>query len=204
MNYATIVILMVLSLQATIGWTQSIQQDLPMTDLRRPQLAARNLAIYEQQAILKLRDVLDYVSLIGSSQYDATMRETATESVDIAFASEALIACDWVLKKEENASTCELSAILQELLKSHYVSMQIEAENIRIKQALKQQSETEYTGQLAYQQVVSVKQKTTETAQKTKQNIVLDFTLKRIVKQFGTEQDEVWEVQFLNVKSKAK
>ena len=202
MNYAIIVILMLL--HATVGWTQSIQQDLPMTDLRRPQLAARNLAIYEQQAILKLRDVLDYVSLIGSSQYDATMRATATESVEAAFDGEALIACNWVLTTEKEGATCSLTTLLQTLLNKAPAILQIEAKNIRIKQGLKQQSETEYTGQLIYQQLVSVQKTPTETAQKTKQNIILDFTLKRIVKQFGTDQDEVWEVQFLSVKSKVK
>ena len=56
-------------------------QDYAMNALLNVNLSTQNLTNYEQQAVQKMQDLLDYITIIGSSKYNKTMRETALESV---------------------------------------------------------------------------------------------------------------------------
>lgn len=196
-----------LFLNTMVGWAQVVQQDLPMHDLRKLHLAPSNLATYEQQAILKLKDILDYVALIGCQEYETTMRKTVLESVLSTFDPSALAPCDWMLpisKTRHDQATCTLSEVLNQLFATKYNSLQMDYQNIVIRTPLKQDTPDRYLGQLMYQQVVRFKTTSNAVAKETRQTIVLDVALNRAVKHFGMEQEKIWEIQFLGVTSLSK
>jgi len=186
-------------------------QDYAMNDLRNANLNSRSLVNYEEQAVQKLQDILDYMTIIGSSKYNESMRKTALESVLNDFDAKAKINCNWIkdldehqpekeLKKEEVLS-CQPQKILKKLFDANYYEVQIVYEDVSIQNKLQKQVDGNYRGRLEFvQSIQSKKSETDETFLKNlKRAFQMEFILKRVKKKFGNEKEEVWEVQFLGM-----
>jgi len=183
--------------------------DKALNDLRSTSLAKRQLMNYEQQAVLKLQDALDYITIVGSHKYNKTMRSTALKSVVDKFVVDAQGACEWLrikestapktLRKKEKKSTCLIADKLQELLDNAPYDLQLNYTELRIEKALKRQLDGSYNGQLSYIQAIKTKNKVGDQHQQLAERIPVDFVLKRVKKQFGSTIEEVWEVFFVEV-----
>lgn len=204
MNY-TLAILssFLLFTQMLIGQSAQVQ-DYALDNLRGIELNSNNLVIYEEQAILKLQDMLDYMALIGSSQYNDVLRETAMETVLANFDETARVPCNWVLnnslEQAKDGASCTPVKMLKELFTAAYYEIKVSYETVRINQPLKKLPDGNYRGQLLYQQEVATQKiKNTPSEMASQKAIKIDFLLERVEKKFGDEQEIIWEIKFLGM-----
>ncbi|BDS13928.1 hypothetical protein [Aureispira anguillae] len=204
MNYTLAILSSFLLLtQMLIGQSAQVQ-DYALDNLRGIELNSNNLVIYEEQAILKLQDMLDYMALIGSSQYNDVLRETAMETVLANFDETARVSCDWVLnnglEQAKDGASCTPVKMLKELFAAAYYEIKVNYETVRINQPLKKLPDGNYRGQLLYQQEVATQKiKNTPSKMATPKAIKIDFLLERVEKKFGDEQEIIWEIKFLGM-----
>ena len=190
-----------LLLYTNICFTQSAGQDFAMNDLHNVHLNVQNLNTYEEQALLKLKDMLDYLSIIGSGKYNREMRETTLKSVLLNFVDKAELNCNWLIDDAENTSSelkCLAEVLLKDFLKADYYDFQMNVKDVRILEKLKKSDNGNYTGRLSFEQSFQLKISARDSnyyQQKTKA-FEIDFLLLRVNKKFGNEEEEVWEVQF--------
>lgn len=193
-----------LSIQVCFG--QAVGHvDNALTDLKTNHLSAKNLSIYEEQAILKLKDVLDYASIVGSPKYNLELREVALDAVLLSFDENARLSCSWLLVGEKNttsknSSSCTPKEVLGQLLKAQsFDEFFVSGKNIAVKKKLRQLSEDTYQGQLVYQQEFRKKDLNGKTVQEKVNTIRIEYLLKRVDKQFGSTSTMVWEVKLLGM-----
>jgi hypothetical protein len=200
-----IIVIFLLLTEFTLGQSVAMPNNA-FDDLRSTNLNRENLSVYEEQAVLKLQDVLDYGMIIGSQKYNLELRETALEATLSSFDKAAKLPCTWLLEpktktvKNKNAS-CTAAQLFQALLEMPSYELEILRENIRIEEKLRKISKNTYQGELIYeQQVKTKKNKTTSTFKEGKKEVIrIQFLLKRIDKQFGSTKEVVWEVKFLGM-----
>lgn len=201
MHYTIFVLLLI----TTASFAQSVQiKDLPMEDLHSTKLAALQLATFEEQALLKLQDVLDYIAIIGSHKYDLAMREATLNSVLMAFDKETKLFCDRLeltkaTPKKEQKATCQPKDILEKLLKNAVYEVQFNYNKLKIREKLSPQMDGSYKGSLFYEQQLNTKKQVEKDkwVEGDVNFVVVHFVLKRVQKKFGTQQEEVWEIQLL-------
>ena len=200
-----IIVVFLLLVEFTLG--QSIAMpDNALNDLRSTSLSRANLSVYEEQAVLKLQDVLDYGTIIGSQKYNLELRETALEATLSSFDNAAKLPCAWLLEPKTKAAknkegSCTATQLFQALLEMPSYELEIWRENIRVEENLRKVSKNIYQGALVYdQQVKTKKNKTTSTFKEGKKEVIrIQFLLKRIDKQFGNTKEVVWEVKLLGM-----
>jgi hypothetical protein len=184
--------------------------DYAMNDLRNAQLNVTSLVNYEEQAVQKLQDILDYMTIIGSTKYNESMRKTALETVLSDFDAHAKINCNWIEDLDESKSdkqlkeetpSCEPQKILNKLFAANYYEVQVVYEEVVIHNKLQKQVDGNYKGHLHFfQSIQSKKWETDEKFLKSlKKGFQMEFVLKRVKKKFGNEKEEVWEVKFLGM-----
>lgn len=200
-----IIVVFLLLVEFTFGQSVAIP-DNALEDLRSTNLSRENLSVYEEQAVLKLQDVLDYGIIIGSQKYNLELRETALKATLSSFDKAAKLPCTWLLepktKTAKNKATfCTAAQLFEALLDMPSYELEILRENIRIEKKLRKISKHTYQGELIYeQQVKTKKNKTTSTFKEGKKEVIrLQFLLKRIDKQFGSTKEVVWEIKFLGM-----
>lgn len=201
------VIMVVFLLSVKFALAQSIAlPDLALQDLKSDNLSRANLSIYEEQAVLKWQDVLDYLAIVGSQKYNLELRETALEAILSNFDKNAKLPCTWLteIKAKESKkgqTLCAAVQLFEGLLKMPSYELELWAENIKVEEALRKMSEDIYQGELVYEQQVKTKKSKTNDAFKegTKERVRIQFLLKRIHKQFGKTKEVVWEIKFLGV-----
>lgn len=201
------VIMVVFLLSVKFALAQSIAlPDLALQDLKSDNLSRANLSIYEEQAVLKWQDVLDYLAIVGSQKYNLELRETALEAILSNFDKNAKLPCTWLIEPKEKAAKnkqelCRAQDVFQELLKRPSYELELRIEGIKVQQNLHKISKDTYQGELVYQQQVKTKKnKNIETFKEGKEEqIRIQFLLKRMDKQFGTTTEVVWEIKFLGV-----
>lgn len=207
MNY-TIYILSCFLFWGTILQGQSAYNDYALEDLRELQLNNSNLVIYQKQAIIKLQDLLGYLSLVGNNQYDKTFRSMAMKSVLSHFDETASITCSWIptpsrSKKPPNhnvSSTCHPEQIIKKLLQNPYEKFQLTSQQVNVKKKLHQLLDGNYQGQLVYTQQSLIQSSKKSNSIKEEETVVtMNFLLKRVLKKFGTKSEEVWEIKFLGM-----
>lgn len=211
MNRSTIYYIVVFMLWHVLVVAQAVipERDRALADLRSTSLANYQLTNYEQQAVLKLQDVLDYITIVGSHKYNENMRFTALNSVLDNFMTNAKAGCTWLpvkasddpktLRRKTLAPKCLVKKQLETLLNNGPYEFQINYTEIRIEKALKRQLDGSYKGQLTYVQAIKTKNQNGQLNQQLTERIPVDFVLKRIQKQFGTTTEEVWEIFFVDV-----
>lgn len=207
MKYTICIICSLLCWGAIAIGQAAYHTDYALEDLRSNELNSNNIAIYEQQAIFKLQDVLDYVRLIGSGQFNLALRNTALESILVNFDHNATVFCDWINsstsknKQKKKANTnCFPQKMLRKLFQQPYYSIQVNYQQIKISKPLQKLSNGSYQGQLSYQQQLTTKtSKTAKTIKNTPSIIFIDFLLKRVSKKFGRTTEKIWEIKFINI-----
>jgi hypothetical protein len=200
-----VIVAFLLLVEFTFGQSVAMP-DNALKDLKSTNLNRANLSIYEEQAVLKLKDVLDYVTIVGSQKYNLELRETVLKTMLSSFDEKATLSCTWLFEKKEkiakkNQNLCTPKELFQVLLESPSYELEIWTENIRVQQSLRKISKETYQGELVYeQQVKTKKNKNTHTFKEGKKEVIrLQFLLKRIDKQFGSTKEVVWEVKFLGM-----
>lgn len=197
-------LIFVFSLSTSICFGQSSGHvDKALTDLKSSDLSAKNLSIYEEQAILKLKDVLDYASIVGSPKYNLELREAALETVLLSFDENASLACFWLMERRissKRSVSCPPKDVFEKLLKvKSFEELSVSGKDISVKKKLHQLSNDTYRGQLVYQQELLRKDAEGKAINSNKELIKIDYLLKRVEKQFGNTSTMVWEVKLLGM-----
>lgn len=140
----------------------------------------------EVRAQQKLLDFADYVTLIGNSTIDSTFRQQAQEQAHHLF-----IHPETTVRLEKEALSLKdfFSAIQQGEESLNYT-----VKNVEVAQPLQQESDQKYTGSLTFFQPATI-----ELSEVTYQRVV-KIWVKKVDKQFGSEQKQVWEVFLGNIK----
>lgn len=201
-----IIVVFLLLVEFTLGQSVAMP-DNALQDLKSTHLNRANLSIYEEQAVLKLKDVLDYVTIVGSQKYNLELRETVLETMLSNFDEKAKLSCSWLPSKleagkgDKDKNSCTAKELFQGLLDKPSYELEIGAQNIKIEENLHKISKETYQGELVYeQQIKTKKNKNTPTFKEGKQKIIrIQFLLKRIDKQFGSTKEVVWEIKFLGM-----
>jgi hypothetical protein len=210
-----VIVVFLLLVEVTLGQSVAMP-DNALQDLKSTHLNRANLSIYEEQAVLKLKDVLDYVTIVGSQKYNRELRETVLETMLSNFDETAKLSCTWLLENKDHPSTrdkleagngdkdknsCTAKELFQGLLDKPSYELEIGAQNIKVEESLRKISKETYQGELVYeQQIKTKKNKNTPTFKEGKQKTIrIQFLLKRIDKQFGSTTEVVWDIKFLTI-----
>jgi len=207
MNKTISLIIVVFLLLTEFTFGQSIAfPDPALEDLKSTNLSRANLSIYEEQAILKWQDVLDYIAIIGSQKYNLELRETALKTTLSNFDAKAKLPCNWLSEPKgkvigKHPTGCASQEVFQALLERPSYELEVRTKSVKIQQNLHEISKDIYQGELVYEQEIKTKKnKTTNTFQEGKTELIrVQFLLKRMDKQFGSTTEVVWEVKFLGM-----
>lgn len=195
-----VIVVFLLLVEFTLG--QSIAMpDNALQDLKSTHLNRANLSIYEEQAVLKLKDVLDYVTIVGSQKYNRELRETVLETMLSSFDEKAKLSCSWLFENKDHPTLCTPQELFQRLLDKPSYELEIWTQNIKVKENLRKISEEIYQGELIYEQQVKTKKNNNNNTFKEgkKETIRIQFLLKRVDKQFGSTKEVVWEIKFMGM-----
>lgn len=200
-----VIVAFLLFVEFTFGQSVAMP-DHALADLKSTNLNRANLSIYEEQAVLKLKDVLDYGTIVGSQKYNLELRETVMETMLSSFDETAKLSCTWLLGNKEktdkkNQRLCSPKELFQVLLEKSSYELEIWTKNINVQQNLRKISKEIYQGELVYeQQVKTKKNKSSSTFKERKKEVIhIQFLLKRVDKQFGSTKEVVWEIKFLGM-----
>lgn len=193
-----VIVVFLLLVEFTLG--QSIAMpDNALQDLKSTHLNRANLSIYEEQAVLKMKDVLDYVTIVGSQKYNRELRETVLETMLSSFDEKAKLSCSWLFENKDHPTLCTPQELFQRLLDKPSYELEIGTQNIKVKENLRKISEEIYQGELIYEQQVKTKKNSNTFKEGKKETIRIQFLLKRVDKQFGSTKEVVWEIKFLGM-----
>ena len=196
--------------QFAIGQSQSKVTDHAMDDLHEQELSVRQVSTYEEQAMLKLKDILDYTAIIGSAKYNESMRAAALESVVSYFDAKARVICDWIeigwdtgpakMRKEGEHPKCSPQKILERLAQTNNFEIEAVYQKMQISKKAIKQADGSYKGQITFElQYKTTASQNSKGVEQMKSLSIMDFELRRIKKKFGKEKELVWEIQFLGV-----
>jgi len=143
-------------------------------------LSADRLDALEVRAQQKLLDFADYVTLISDPDIDSTFRQQAQEQARQLFIHPQTL----IAREEEKLN---LDSFLDKVEQGEG-SQQYIVQNIKITQPLQQESAQQYSGTLSFSQPANV-----EMPEVTYQRVA-EIWVKKVDKQFGDEQKQVWEV----------
>lgn len=200
-----VIVVFLLLIEVTLGQSVAMP-DHALEDLRSTNLSRANLSVYEEQAVLKLQDVLDYGTIIGSQKYNLELRETALEATLSFFDKAAKLPCAWLSEKKENVrknnkNWCTPAQLFQALLERPSYELEIGRKNIHVQENLRKISKNSYQGTLVYEQEIKTKKnKNTNAFKEDKTEVIhIQFVLKRMDKQFGNTKEVVWEIKLLGM-----
>ena len=143
-------------------------------------LTEDRLSALEQRAQQKLLDFADYVSLLSDSSLDSTFLTQAEEQARQLFMPpEARI----VLAEEDFLISDFFREIQQSKDAFPYV-----VQNIRVTKSLQPSSSEQYAGKISFSQPVTVNGREITYEREA------EIRVKKVDKQFGSEQKKVWEV----------
>lgn len=153
-------------------------------------LSPDRLAVLEVRAQQKLLDFTDYLNIIADPAIDNTFRQQAEEQLTQLFIHPQTL----VTWKEETLTleNC-LNSIEQRSDNEQYIIQNIELiqplrQNAARQDTARQESTRQYSGVLAFSQLSA-----TEYQEATYQRKV-EIWAKKVDKQFGSEQKQVWEI----------
>lgn len=161
-------------------------KDETLAALEATNIAKQDRLAYEQLAIQKLRDVLDYIQLVATADLPPEMRQTAKEEVLRQIAANQVQPASWLLlPKSKKKQTTQ--ALLHQLIKTS-TNYQLQYQNIQVAVPLQPVSPQKYTGILSYEQKL--------LGEEAFRKITIEVNLTKTTKVFGTEKMEVWQVSF--------
>jgi hypothetical protein len=143
-------------------------------------LSADRLDALEVRAQQKLLDFADYVTLVSNPSIDSTFRQQAQEQ-----ARQLFIHPQTLIVWEEEKLT--LDSFLDRVEQGEG-SQQYIIRNIEVTQPLRQESAQQYAGLLTFSQPANA-----DMPEVTYQRVA-EIWVKKVDKQFGDEQKQVWEV----------
>lgn len=171
----------------------AVQVDQALLDLQQTTLTQPQLKRYEEQALFKLQDVLEYAQILTDLRFDIQMRQAARTVILEAFIPYAELPCEWLMGASSQvvSAPCPASDVLNKLIANAGNNDRFQFQGIAVSEAPVLQSDDLYHGVLTYQVNHEVSQ----------QSIVYEvqYQLKRQPKQFGNAETMVWEVRFLSV-----
>ena len=162
--------------------------DKALETLQSKSMSQESLQSYEQLATHKMKDVLDYINIIRNKNYDKSMREAAVIAVQQHCDKDAEVKCQWILSNKSKSQKCNLKDLLKKLL-NNPSTQTIHYSDIELYKGLQSQGENIWKGQLCYHQ--------SSPSSKQSRKIFFHFELIRIVKQFGSQKEELWEVRLV-------
>ena len=162
------------------------EKDETMTALEEHHISTQNQLAYEQLAIQKWRDMLDYIQLIMDEKLPIEMRQVAYEEVLKVMPAKQMQPKDWLLANELQGfwTTQKILDRIQDQPQKYALAYQ----NISLFESLQWQKHHKYKGVLTYDQ----KLKGTKRFQ-TKR---VAFFLTKHTKEFGSIEIEIWQVSF--------
>jgi hypothetical protein len=162
------------------------EKDEIMRALEEHHISTKNQLAYEQLAIQKWRDMLDYIQLIMDEKLPIEMRQVAYEEVLKVMPAKQMQPKDWLLANELQGfwTTQKILDRIQDQPQKYALVYQ----NISLLEPLQWQKHRKYKGVLTYDQRL----KGTKRFQ-TKQ---VSFYLTKNIKKFGNTEVEIWQVSF--------
>lgn len=148
-------------------------------------LSPDRLDALEVRAQQKLLDFADYVTLIGNPAIDSTFRQQAQEQ-----ARQLFIHPQTLITWEEEKLTLDslLIKVEQGAGSQQYIIQNIEITQPLRQEFARQESTQQYSGTLTFSQPANA-----EMPEVTYQRVA-EIWVKKVDKQFGDEQKQVWEV----------
>ena len=205
-NIGVVIVVFLLLVELALGQSIAMPKNA-LDDLKSTHLSRTNLSVYEEQAVLKWKDVLDYAAIVGSQKYNLELRETALKAMSSSFDKKAKLSCTWLLERKgkttkKSQSLCSAQQLFEILLETPSYELEVWAKNIEVQETLQKISKATYQGVLVYEQVIKTKKnKTTQTFKAEEKRVVrIQFLLKRMDKQFGSTKEVVWEIKFLGMR----
>ena len=146
------------------------------------QPSAAQLRAFEVRAQQKLRDFADYLTIVADSTLDSAFRAEAQQQAAHLFVDRAQITLPLGSAAPETAELQDfLDLIRTDTAREFVVSKS------SVSQALTPQADGRYTGELVFDGTPS-------SAPEGEQEGRAEVVLKKVSKQFGEEQEQVWEV----------
>lgn len=178
---------------------QSASFSPPPVPLAEPSMAATALSDtqitnFEQRAMQKVSDFVEYSAIIGDNHYDAQLRQHALEltlkmfvadSIQVAFEQEASAEVAKMLIKEH------LEILYDAPGKSKEVA---EMGEVIFSKPLLPQNPQLYSGQLAFPLTLRTYNAENELLTVDKLRVEMEVYLTKVKKRFGSTVGEVWEV----------
>ena len=148
--------------------------------LTADRLPQKQLDALEERAQQKLSDLVDYMNLVNDLTLDSTFRAQAGEQAHQLFLQPGNMVA-WMEELTLMTDSVRQTSVKKEA--THYT-----IHEISIIEPLRQVSEREYRGTLSFRQGIA----TNHTNMSQQRQV--DVWVKKVAKQFGNEQEMVWEV----------
>jgi hypothetical protein len=147
------------------------------------QMDAQRLSAFEARAQQKLQDLADYINILRDKSLDSTFRQQAMKQAVALFENEN-IPFD---KNPENEIA--ISDFLTNLLSENQLTSKFTIDSIQIVKPLQAIGSERYEGILSFEDNIASVQAPDKITPKQ-----IGMVLRKIKKEFGTEDKWVWEV----------
>lgn len=145
------------------------------------QPTVEELKAFEVRAIQKLQDFADYLNLLHQPALDSTFQQQAERQLKSLFVDSTVNITVGEQEKQR------LQDLLNELREGVPTTEIYSLQNIEVAEALHAAESNQYIGTLSFEQLIDHESATSQAR-------LAYFVVKKVPKQFGREQEWVWEV----------
>jgi hypothetical protein len=175
--------------QTSENLKQSIENDFEARDLTQQKRQA-----FEERAKQKLLDFTEYLTLFASKELDTAFRYQAWQMVTDLFVNEE-IKINMNFTGHDPEGSYSLPGLREKIQSSAFSPIGLDIENISVTDPSKPVEEGEYKGSLGFTwHVWGIESSDTILISSAEGNI--DFYIKKVVKHFGNDSRQVWNVFF--------
>ena len=173
--------------QTSENLRQSIESNFEASDLTQQQKIA-----FEERAKQKLLDFAEYLTLFASKELDTTFRYQAWQMIPSLFVHEG-IQTNIKITGHDPEGSYPLNDLRQEIQHSDFSSIMLEIENILVTNPSKWIQEAEYKGSLVFTRNMRGIESSDTLVISSVEGYV-DFYIKKVLKHFGNDSLQVWNV----------
>ncbi|MEK6480340.1 hypothetical protein WJR50_22545 [Catalinimonas sp. 4WD22] len=145
------------------------------------QPTAEELKAFEVRAIQKLKDFYDYLNLLHQPSLDSVFQQHAERQLKSLFVDSTVS----ITVGEQDSQ--RLQDLLNELKEGVPTTEIYSLQNVEVAEALHAFEANQYIGTLSFEQIIDHENTTSQARQ-------AHFVVKKVPKQFGQEQEWIWEV----------
>jgi len=157
----------------------NVRQDSLLTGIEEDQLSPENIEAFEELAIQKLRDFMDYLDIISNPDYESEFRSQALSMAEALFFEGEIM--DSLLTS--NQGIINIETFLSEVSNQKHGVLTPKIKAVKVSKPFELEGD-ELIGELSFDQKVN-KQKVSRT---------VTIILKQTTKDFGKTQKFVWSV----------